>query len=76
MDNTHKSQKQRLQEQFELIVEDVTAGDRKAAVEELGYTKMTLSRYLNGSIDDNDTAVQILKFFRNRIAERDKAVAA
>ena len=52
------------------ISSDVTRADRTAFLEKHPYSKTTLSNYMNGTVSDNDTALLILKFMRQRIADR------
>lgn len=69
------TQAQRMGEALKKLKVDVTADDRKALIDELGYTSATIVAYLNGDVKDNDTAVKIITFFRGRITEREKALA-
>jgi len=70
------TQAERLSQQLMIIKTDVTAQDRLDAIKELGYSKPTISRYLNGYVLDNDTAATLLVFFRARISEREKSLTA
>ena len=71
---TGNTQAARLSEQLLKIRVDVTAADRAASREQFGYTSATISRYLNGNVYCNDTAVKLLTFFRRRISTREKLV--
>jgi DNA transposition AAA+ family ATPase len=75
MQNRTSTQSNRLSEELKEISADVTKGDRLALQTELSYSKGTISKYLNGNVYDNDTAVMMLKFFRKRIADREKQIA-
>jgi hypothetical protein len=50
----------------------LSAGDRKAAKNELRLSGTTISEYLRGSIRDLDTATSLIVFFRKAIAKRDR----
>ena len=69
------TQAERLAEELMQIKPDVTAADRAEATKEHGYSRGTISIYLNGNVYDNDTAVTMLSFFRKRIAAREKKIA-
>ena len=69
-----KSQGERLAEELKKMSVDVTTADRKLFQKEYGFTKATVSRYLNGTVLDSDTAASMVSFFRNRINEREKAL--
>lgn len=70
------TQEAKLKEAFSLIREDVTPLDRVIAAETANVSKMTISRCLNGVINNNDKALQILNIFRKRIKEREKQLVA
>lgn len=70
--NIKKNQRKRLNEVLDKIVDDVTADDRKAAMEAFKMAKSTLSMYLNGRGTNNDTIADLIAFFRDRINQRDK----
>ena len=67
-DNT---QSERMAQELKALNSDVTAKDREVATEELRFSKQTISRYLNGNVLDNDTAISLLLFFRKRISDRE-----
>lgn len=73
---TGNTQSERLSIELQKINPDVTAKDREAASKKLKFSKMTISRYLNGNVLDNDTAASLLVFFRARISEREKSLIA
>ena len=73
-ETANKTQAERLSEELLEIKPDVTAADRKALEDEKGFAKGTISKYLNGTVFDNDTAVLMLTFFRKRIADREKKI--
>jgi hypothetical protein len=70
------SQKQRITKAIEAIKNDVTAVDRKECLKALGISEPSLKNYMSGKIGNNDTAVKILKYLKERIAEREKAITA
>lgn len=72
---TGNTQNQRLNKALSEIKADVTEKDREAAMDDLNCTSATISRYLNGKAKDNDLATNMLTFFKNRIAARDKEIA-
>lgn len=51
---------------------DVTEDDRIAAQKRLKVSYNTISGYINGKGKNNDTALKLITFFKERIAERDK----
>ncbi len=73
-ETANKTQAERLSQELLEIKPDVTAADRKALEDEKGFAKGTISKYLNGTVFDNDTAVLMLTFFRKRIADREKKI--
>lgn len=73
--NEKKTQKAVLATKLIELKEDVTEKDRKEAIVELDLTKVTIGNYLNGNVNDNDTAVRIIKFFTKCIEKRYKAIA-
>lgn len=56
------------------IKPEVTTEDRRIAKEETGLTPETISRYLNGTVNDADTAAGLLMIFRRRIQDREKLI--
>jgi hypothetical protein len=53
-----------------LLKQDITAADRKEAEVKFGYSRGTISQYLNGRVWNNDTAANLITLFKARIAER------
>lgn len=70
-----ESQKEKLSRLLLEIKPDVTKDDRSAAIIEFVVTKATISRYLNGIVNDIDTAFKLYTFFKKRIDKREKAIA-
>lgn len=54
---------------------DITSSDRKAAEEELNYTRFTIATYLKGEGKDLDITMIFVEFFQKRIEERNKKLA-
>ena len=52
---------------------DVTPDDRKDA--EKQWSKNSISMYLSGDVKNNDTAVAMIKHFKQRIADRELQLA-
>lgn len=52
---------------------DVTASDKKDA--EKQWSKNLISTYLSGDVKNNDTAVAMIKHFKQRIANRELQLA-
>lgn len=55
---------------------NVTTDDRKDAAEEFGVHPITITRYLKGIGTDLDTAIRLIQFFKKRISDREKVIAA
>lgn len=55
---------------------DVTAADRKCAAKHFGVHELTVHRYLNGDVRRLEFAVDLIRLFRARIAEREKQMVA
>jgi len=64
-----------LKQELLKIAPDVTKADRIAFLSSHAIKKTTLSNYLNGKVSDNDTAVIIIKFMKDRIQQRFKQIA-
>ncbi len=66
------------QERFKAILlamkPDVTEGDKRKATSKFGYHLNTLLKYLHGNGPNNDTSLNLITFFRECIAERDRIV--
>lgn len=52
---------------------NVTTTDRNEAMK--SWSEFTIVQYLTGKGKNLDTAMQLLKFFRNKIKEREKLIA-
>lgn len=72
--NNTPTQAERLGAELLKLKADVTAQDRIDAQAELSRTKATVSKYLNGTVLDNDMAVKMIEFFKKKIAARDEKV--
>lgn len=55
---------------------NITAKDRAAAQKELDLSEPTITRYLHGKAKRIEVAINLIKFFRERIAERERELAA
>ncbi len=51
---------------------NITAQDKEAAIQGLELGEATVTRYLNGEAKKIETALDLIKFFRGRIADRDR----
>lgn len=70
-----ETQAERIAVLLQEIKPNVTKGDRDFAAQELKITEVTVSRYLNGTGVDADTAASLLMIFRARIEDREKMIA-
>ncbi|WP_143157397.1 hypothetical protein [Cnuella takakiae] len=70
--NKPKTQLDKVNNAFIAISSDVTAEDKKAAQLELTVSRYTVNSYLKGEAKDIELAMNLLKFFKKRIAARDK----
>lgn len=57
------------------IAADVTEKDRKEYMAKSRKGATTVSNYLNGKVYNADTAAEMLVFFREKIAERNKLLS-
>lgn len=73
---TNESQIDRLAQRLKELRPDITKGDRAAAILKYPMNKVTMSRYINGFTEkmNADKAVELIKFFEGRIAQREKAI--
>lgn len=69
-----KTQKQLFAEELKQLNLDLTKEDRVACLTDVGISPSSLSNYLNGKGSSNDTAATLIKFFKGRIAERNKVL--
>jgi hypothetical protein len=70
------SQRKLFAEELKRLNQDVTKGDRDAALINTRVKGLsTISRYLNGNVKDNDTAAELITFFRQRILTRSQVLA-
>lgn len=58
------------------LKKSITAADKKKAVNDLGFNRITVSKYLNGKGTELDTAMKLLKFFNACVAKKRKVLAA
>lgn len=55
---------------------NVSQRDQLEAAIHLDYSTRTIERYLKGDVRDLDTATKLIQFFKERIAQRQKQIAA
>lgn len=70
------TQIEKISEQLATISPNITRKDRKELQELHGYERSTISNYLNGRGVDADTGLAMLSFFKEKIADREKALQA
>jgi len=70
------SQIEKLSEELEALAPNISSKDKIEFVNNSIYRKSTISAYLNGHGLNIDTAMEMLLFFRKRIAEREKVINA
>lgn len=75
MEEKPKNQLERLLDVLEEIKPDVTAEDKEKAAIKFNIHVRTVGRYLNGLGADSDIAANLIFFFKDRIAQRDKVIA-
>lgn len=54
------------------ILPGIVEGDRQAAVTDLGYSDFTIRGYLKGRGNNLKTAMEIIKYFKDRFKAREK----
>jgi hypothetical protein len=69
-----KSQRIQLIQAFIKIAPDVTAKDRTECAKKLKISKVTICYYLAGKVSNNDKAIQVLEFFKQRIENRQQEI--
>lgn len=52
------------------VAPNVTADDRNACAKKFKVSKQTICYYLNGKVTNNDKALVMLEFFKQRIHNR------
>jgi predicted transcriptional regulator len=70
--NTKVSQLDKANAALVALAHNVTSEDRK----ESGFSEPTIVRYLKGEGKDLNTAMKLLKFFKERIEKRDRELSA
>ena len=70
-----KTQFQRLTEVLGSLKVDVTTDDRNLAATKFKVHERTVTNYLNAQGSSSDLTANLITFFKNRIAERDKVIA-
>lgn len=66
------TQKQKIGKVLQGLRENVTADDRKEYMDKFNRNKNTTSGYLNGTVYDIKTGMEMIEFFTARITARDK----
>lgn len=56
------------------IAPEVTAKDRTDCAKRLCLSKITICYYLCGKVTNNDKALQVLEFLKNKIATRQEEI--
>lgn len=69
------TQSERMVSALKKVKIDATAKDRAEAASALSLSRITIHNYLNGKVRDNDTAVKIIEFFNQKIAERENVIS-
>lgn len=64
------SQKETIGNELTKISVDVTEQDKREFSKQYGVSLTSISNYLNGRMGGIDTGLDMLLFFRNKIAER------
>lgn len=59
-----------------LLSQNLSRADKRDAAKDLGFHKETINRYLSGDVRDLDTATTLIQFFKKRISQNEKKVAA
>jgi len=68
------SQQSHFSKQLKAISVDITPKDKALFLKSFNLSPATVSRYLNGQVKNNDTALKMLKFFTKCIHKRKTAV--
>lgn len=58
------------------IAQNISKTDKLEACVEHMLSQKTIDRYLSGDVRDLDTATKLIQFFKERISEREKTLAA
>lgn len=66
-----KDQRIRLAKTLLRLSPDVTAADRTHCVKKLKVTKVTISNYLNGRVNNADLAIRMIEILNERIRDRE-----
>lgn len=69
------SQIEKITKVLQALKKDITTEDRKEYYKQsFGRNSVTTTRYLNGNVTDVQTGMDMLNFFSNRIAERNRKI--
>lgn len=66
-----KDQRIRIGKNMQKIAGDVTSADRTACVKKFKISYVTVSNYLKGGVTNNDLGLEMIAFFKERIAVRE-----
>lgn len=69
-----KAQRLQLIQAFIKLAPDVTAKDRTDCAKKLKISKQIICYYLAGKVSNNDKALQILEFLKQRIESRQNEI--
>jgi hypothetical protein len=70
----NKAQRIQIAQALIRIAPEVTAKDRHACIKKLQVSKVTLSYYLSGKVTNNDKALEVLEFLKNKITIRQQEI--
>ncbi len=70
----NKGQRIQIAQALIRIAPEVTAKDRAACVKKLHVSKVTVCYYLGGKVTNNDKALMVLEFLKDRIANRQQEI--
>lgn len=68
------SQRARIRAKLLAMAPDVTLEDRKVGVKKFKKSMVTVMTYLKGEVLNNDLGLELILFFTDRIAERERKI--
>lgn len=69
-----KGQRLQIAQALIRIAPEVTAKDRAECAKKINISKVTICYYLNGKVTNNDKALLVLEFLKNKIQSRQKEI--
>jgi hypothetical protein len=66
----------RAKAQLSELAPNVSSRDKKDAAAQCEVSIMTIHRYLSNDVRELDTATKLIRFFKKRISDREKELAA